>query len=706
MQSAAVERTIQSSGTLGSASFGISQKHAAHIMGILRSTLYSRKALAVLREYGSNAWDEHRQSGQRDRPIFVQLPSFMKPTLKIRDYGRGLSESDVFNIYTQYGESTKRDTNDAAGMLGIGCKAGFAYTDSFTVTSWHGGTKSIYNAVLDKSNKGEMQKMYEEPCGDETGIEIQMAVRPRDVDEFVREARTLFRYFNPQPQINLPLDSLPRGMAQGFITEHSAVQLGGTATREWIAVMGCIPYRLDLEQLKEGLTEAGLWEALGHLSGGLYLPIGSVEFSASREELQYTEATVSCLLAQFGKLVQEYIDDALTSLTKPDVKDWDRRLKATFMQHILKFPLPKEFKTWTDYSVVLLGKESNRPKTFVLKDQDWSEAYRVTVKQDARVLIHDGPKGQVEKGWHFNYRGDVIAVPVGDATYSEVEAELQTLIKTAGLEGLPVCRMTTRAYWAQPVGRNGRVRHPANQKHKDRTFTLKGRFDDSSPRSQYWESATPPEDEHVYVIISEFSPLGSPSLAEMVRDQQLFKRCNVPWPTIYGYKTTSVKPITGTDIENGTSYKTWREKAFLALITEEIKDDLREIAWGDLFASTVDGNTSEYYRRPFRGYVAELVTNLTRDLGEKHAVTRYFAKHLEGRAYCAKFQRGHREQVLDIATAANYQPKRSGPKEWLLRLMAAYPMLTLTGQSDYHMSIFRQHYKTLVAYIKTQDKIA
>lgn len=152
MQTAAVERVVTNSGTLGSAEFGISQKHAAHIMGILRSTLYSRKALAVLTEYGTNAWDEHRQAGIGDKPIHVVMPTAFKPTLKIRDFGRGLSEHDVLHIYTQYGESTKRDTNDAAGMLGIGCKAGFAYTDQFTVTSWHAGTKSVYVAVLDVSN--------------------------------------------------------------------------------------------------------------------------------------------------------------------------------------------------------------------------------------------------------------------------------------------------------------------------------------------------------------------------------------------------------------------------------------------------------------------------------------------------------------------------------------------------------------------------
>ena len=45
-----------------SAEFGISKGDEAHLMQILRDTLYSDKVLAVLREYSSNAWDAHAAS--------------------------------------------------------------------------------------------------------------------------------------------------------------------------------------------------------------------------------------------------------------------------------------------------------------------------------------------------------------------------------------------------------------------------------------------------------------------------------------------------------------------------------------------------------------------------------------------------------------------------------------------------------------------
>ena len=114
-------RALASSGVAATGEFGISRGDESHIMTILRDTLYSDKILAVLREYSSNAWDAHRAVGKNTLPIKITLPTEMTPTLSIRDWGPGLSANEVFNIYTQYGASTKRDSDKEVGMLGIGC---------------------------------------------------------------------------------------------------------------------------------------------------------------------------------------------------------------------------------------------------------------------------------------------------------------------------------------------------------------------------------------------------------------------------------------------------------------------------------------------------------------------------------------------------------------------------------------------------------
>jgi hypothetical protein len=692
MQTAAPEREVKSSGSLASAEFGISLTHAAHIMGILRSTLYSRKVLAILREYSANAWDEHRQCGKGEVPIQVQLPTHFKPTLKIRDFGRGLSEHDVLHLYTQYGESTKRNTNDATGMLGIGCKAGFAYADSFTVTSWHGGTKSTYIAVLDKSNKGEMRKVFEGPCGEETGVEIQVAAKPKDVEEFQREARGLFRYFSPQPVINLPLDTLPRGMTRGFVLDDKG--------HGWITVMGCIPYRLDLNQLREPLIEANLWHALENISGGIYMPMGSVEFSASREELQYTEVTINALVTQIKALIQEYIDDALASLTQPDVPSWNRRLKATFMHSILQFPLPPAFKPWLESRVPLFSRELGKaPKTFDLVNNNHENFIMVNVTQDARILILED-KSRALKGWHFNHSKDVLAVPKDGFTYEQVKTEIEALIPVAGIDGIVISPMSSRGWWTAPTRANGRRQYPPNQKHKDRTFTLNQRFWDDSPRSQYWTSAKPAEEEHVYCIIREFTPSGI-TLSDMRQDQTLAEQFNIPWPTIYGYKSTERQPVKAEDIEKGVPYHIWRAKTFGALVTDPVKATLRDLAWNTVFDNMP-------YRHRSRGehpfLPREMVAKLSGTLGEKHPVTRYFAQHTEAKHRLSRVTPKWLDQVPKIVQAANYKATREPTREWLDRLHNAYPMLSVCGRDAVSLAcVLLDHYTTITDYIRQLD---
>lgn len=78
------------------ADFGINDNDLSHIMGILRSQIYSDKLLAVIREYSTNAMDANKEAGY-DGPINVTIPNAFQPTLSFRDYGKGMSDEEVIN---------------------------------------------------------------------------------------------------------------------------------------------------------------------------------------------------------------------------------------------------------------------------------------------------------------------------------------------------------------------------------------------------------------------------------------------------------------------------------------------------------------------------------------------------------------------------------------------------------------------------------
>ncbi|MCJ8274205.1 MAG: hypothetical protein MJK04_33015, partial [Psychrosphaera sp.] len=102
-------------------SFGIKDSGLAHIFNVLRNQLYSDKILAVIREYSANAIDAHVEMDKASTPIKVTLPNKLNLKLKVRDFGRGLTETEIAEIYAMYGESTKRGSNAQIGQLGLGC---------------------------------------------------------------------------------------------------------------------------------------------------------------------------------------------------------------------------------------------------------------------------------------------------------------------------------------------------------------------------------------------------------------------------------------------------------------------------------------------------------------------------------------------------------------------------------------------------------
>mgnify|MGYP003135361403 CR=1 FL=1 len=90
---------LQQSQNFDSHSFGIKQEGISHIFNVLRNQLYSDKVLAVIREYSTNAVDAHIEVGKDDLPIEVSLPTVLKAEFKVRDYGRGLTDEQIAEIY-------------------------------------------------------------------------------------------------------------------------------------------------------------------------------------------------------------------------------------------------------------------------------------------------------------------------------------------------------------------------------------------------------------------------------------------------------------------------------------------------------------------------------------------------------------------------------------------------------------------------------
>jgi hypothetical protein len=288
---------VVTQGVQGAVSFGIKQEGLAHIFNVLRNQLYSDKILAVLREYSCNAVDSHTEAGH-NRPIEVTLPSRLSLELKIRDYGTGLSETDIQEIYAFYGESTKRKSNSLIGQLGLGSKSAFAYGDNFVINSFYNGIKTTYNAYIDPSQIGQIATLASAPSNEANGVEIVIPVKPADCENFVNTARSLFTFFKVKPIV--------RGAANFTYEEKPSIYSGAdwrifktdrnSYGRSCVAVMGNIGYTISSSALKldeNNDAEATIERLLSNCDIQLDVPIGDLDIAASREGLQYTDRTIA-----------------------------------------------------------------------------------------------------------------------------------------------------------------------------------------------------------------------------------------------------------------------------------------------------------------------------------------------------------------------------------------------------------------------------
>lgn len=146
MKSIDVENSIEKYGDVN-AEVGFKIKASRASFQILSSGLYSNKIRAIIRELCCNAHDAHKSAGTQDTPFEISLPSTFSPVLVIKDFGTGLSHEDVMTIYTTYFESTKNNSNDFIGQLGLGSKSPFSYTNQFLVESRHEGVFSFLQYV-------------------------------------------------------------------------------------------------------------------------------------------------------------------------------------------------------------------------------------------------------------------------------------------------------------------------------------------------------------------------------------------------------------------------------------------------------------------------------------------------------------------------------------------------------------------------------
>lgn len=322
-------------------SYGFDLEDQVRVMEMFRDQTYSKKIEAVVREYGTNAIDEHRIH-KVNRPIEVTLPTLEHPEFKVRDFALGLSEDGIFDIYVRYCKSRKRDTNEADGMLGIGSKSGFCYGDNFIVTSYHGGWVYVVNCLItggvDLISKREMAE------GEESGLEVIIPVKLDDIDEFVSSAFHVFSFWETPPKM-FGISEEQQKQFDDLHKEHSPLKGNGWEIRPIkphdsvsYAVMGNVAYPIDWQQIINYGTKRQIlktddydpiYNTIRFLQSNrtiLRFPTGSLGFSTSRESLSYKDYTFQSLFERL-KIVHKELSQTISDKIKDSSNLWEAMIR-------------------------------------------------------------------------------------------------------------------------------------------------------------------------------------------------------------------------------------------------------------------------------------------------------------------------------------------------------------------------------------------
>lgn len=519
---------------------------------ILSSNIYTHKVRAVVREISCNAVDSHKAAGNTD-PIKVHLPTTLEPHFSVRDYGTGLSDEDVREIFTTYFCSTKTSSNDFVGALGLGSKSPFCLVDSFTVTSFYNGAKSLYSCYRDENGEPQVALLTTEDTGECNGVEVSLSVENNLIGEFADEAVYVYQYFDQMPDVNKQsvVDDINNRRNKIILnTEDVCVENWG-GWNSVKAVMGGVAY--DIPSSID----------VPNFTGYMKFKMGEISFDAGRESLSLDEKTINAIKIKAENL-NDTLRDAILDSIKSEPTVFTRALKAAGMHNapgirtsdLGGFDLPRTTTPMEYYS----GGGWRR-------SVDRSETYSLPLHGAVRYFRHKPRFTTRIKEYMKTSRGTIVLLT--DEQIAETKIDVNVLLD---LEAeIPKIERVTRS------GRS----------YQKQAGVMFYNGSTSWKSSNRWEEATDiPTGEKVYVEIHRNEPVGSSfSKIELAESMGI---------TVYGVKKVFM---------NSKAFKTgnWIEldeymnKCYKKIIDETVFDaDLsdwscREIR-DHLVAARRDGN--------------------------------------------------------------------------------------------------------------------
>jgi hypothetical protein len=315
----------------------ISKEGMAHLMKTL-SNMYNDPKLAVIREYFTNGLDSHVMAGQT-APVEVSLPNSYNNMYVVQDFGVGMSVDDIKNVYSQYGASTKRDSNDQIGAFGLGAKSALAIANQFTLVTIKDGVKATVLVQKSASGINTMSIVSVLDTEDANGVTVSIPIE--DPYSFNQKAREFFRFVDPGMVLvdgYAPTSIFSSATKLEDITipgVEAYVNLENNYGTSYV-IMGQVAYALTTENIEESTERLGILSTYQLRSMPVYfkVAIGDVDLTPNREGLLFNDKTntlIDTLISEYMESVKQAAQTAVDAIeNRHDVyqlaQEWTERL--------------------------------------------------------------------------------------------------------------------------------------------------------------------------------------------------------------------------------------------------------------------------------------------------------------------------------------------------------------------------------------------
>jgi hypothetical protein len=297
---------------------------------LMYTHLYVDKEQIVLQELSANALDAHKAAGIPDVPISIILPSKVNPFLIIEDFGTGMTQEFVTSLYTTYGASTKRESNDAVGGFGYGSKSPFSISDSFTVETTYEGKTTTVACYLD----GGVPKytiFSNSDLSRKNGTKITIPVSDETKQIRLRKKVTyLYLLWDTQPNVNgRPIEeAIPEVVSSVLYKDESCIIVNSSAYEhmpnyssyrplEYIAV-GPFVYQIPAQTMQIIYNTTKFKELMhirtneGTVNAVLRFNIGEIRLSPSRETIIDCTENTTAITNRLKELYKDVTSSLVT----------------------------------------------------------------------------------------------------------------------------------------------------------------------------------------------------------------------------------------------------------------------------------------------------------------------------------------------------------------------------------------------------------